>query len=241
MRCTSTRSGAVRQVLILAATLGALCYNPRVAISGVVRISQIYLGGGSDADSNSPYSADYVELLNATGSPVDIGGWLIAFGGTNGTNTFGCAGCTGAIPAHTIIQPCQYLLIQLGASSFSGGAPLPSPDVALSTPGLPTGAGGTLALLNGGTPSGSCVVGPTLEDLVGWGSTTGCPGAKAGNPGGTQALLRLLGGMSATGDNSADFTLAEASPRNSATPPSPLCLKSPAVNLTWGRMRAIYR
>src|SRR5882672_980167 len=105
--------------MIIVSALVLLSSSNRVADSAAIRISQIYLGGGDEAVSSSPFATDYVELFNATGTPVDVGGWLLAYGGNSATSTFGCAGCTGTLPLNTTIGVCRYLLIQVGPTSLS--------------------------------------------------------------------------------------------------------------------------
>jgi hypothetical protein len=210
-----------------------------VVQAGAISISQVYLAGGPDAVGTSPYATDYVELFNPTGSPVDVSGWLVAYGGNNGTSSFGCAGCTGTIPPNTMIQPCRYLLVQVGPTSIAVGATLPPPDVVLASPSLLPG-GGALALLSGGTAIGTCPSGPALQDLVGWGAVSCHLGQGASYPV-DKALVRLGGGMSAIGNNSLDFTVADANPRNSSSTPNALCLASPTLKETWGNLKSMYR
>jgi hypothetical protein len=227
-------------LLVFAMTVGGAW--AQYAQAGAIRISQIYVGGGSSAGLQSPLNADFIELFNAGGTPTDVSGWLLAYGGSNPTSSFGCAGCTNAIPAGTTIQPCAYLLIQVSPVRLGFGLPLPSPDAT-----LPFGNGlvavGTMGLLSSGTPSGSCLTGqPGLEDLVGWAEACGS-GSGSGVPAIDQAhaLLRKDGGMALTGDNFVDFVLGTPTPRNSASPENALCVQTPARNESWGSFKALYR
>jgi len=233
----SREEAIMRALLFLAVLLGCSEWYG-TANAGAVRISQIYPRGGDQADLNSPYRTDYVELLNSSGAPVDVGGWLLAYGGSNYSSLFGCGTCTATIPVNTVIAPCHYLLIQVGTASEAYGATLPTPDVVLSIPNL--GFTGSLGLLTGGIPTGTCLSGPTVEDLVGWEASC-YQGAYATRPGSSEALFRLADGMKTTGSNQADFAVAPASPRNSGTKPSLLCLQTPTQETTWGLLKAFYR
>jgi len=226
-----------RFMIVLASTIGLAAGWHFGAEAAGIRISQLYTGGGTI--SSTVFDADYVELFNSGASPVDISGWLLAYGGSSGTSTFGCAGCTNTIPPGFVIPACGYLLIQVGPRFNGAGAPLPTPDITFSTPAL-TGAG-SIGLLNGGDPSGSCLSGPELQDLLGWGPVTCYQGAHAPTLSPDKALLRLLEGTTATGNNAADFEVGSPTPRNSASPGSPVCLQSPAREGTWGQVKALYR
>ena len=216
--------------------------RPETAIAGVVRISQIYVGGGGDASLNTALNTDYLELFNSGGTPVDVGGWLLAYGGSNPTSSFGCAGCTLSIPSGALIQPCSYFLIQISPRSFDYGTDIPAPDATLLF-GNGLGGVGVMGLFSNGTPVGICPKSlPGLQDLVGWasacdlGSSSGVPAIDRAH-----ALLRTNEGMSWTGDHSMDFALATPNPRNSTSPQSVICLQTPARPGSWGRLKVVYR
>jgi hypothetical protein len=214
--------------------------------SGPVRISQVYAGGGDLTYQPQAYRTDYVELLNSGGTPVDVSGWLLEYGGATATSHFGCTGCTGIIPAGIVIQACSYLLVQVGPTNThpSSTAPyVPAPDVILESPSL-EGAG-PLALLTSGTIlTGFCLTDSRVQDLVEWGGGScawGLPAAPLGLDL-TDGLVRLDGGMSSIGDNSLDFTVVlDPVPRRSSSPANDLCLQTPAIISTWGRLKTIFR
>lgn len=209
------------------------------ADAGAVRISQIYSAGAGDSQIGSPYKADYVEVFNSSASPVDVGGWILAFDGGSTTSSYGCAGCNKVIPVLTTIAPCGYLLIQMSSPGLYGEV-LPGPDVVLSS-GRELDITGGLALVNGGSPSGICVSGPTLEDLVKWGPGNCYLGAPTTPSGYFQASLRRNGGMMDTSNNANDFEVGPATPRNSSSPRNPICLASPTEARSWGRLKSHYR
>jgi hypothetical protein len=207
---------------------------------GAIRISQIYAGGGGDASVTNPYDADFVELFNSSGTPVDVSSWLLAYGIPNGTTTFGCPGCSNAIPPGTSIASCSYFLIQLGSRAIGEGARLPTPDLIILNQDI-TG-GGTLAVMSSGTPSGPCLSGPQIQDLVGWHSSVTCfQGHAAASGSVALAWLRKTGGMTQTNDNAADFEQGTPVPRTSASPRNPICIQTPARPTTWGLLKNVYR
>jgi hypothetical protein len=229
----------MRKVFILL-TLFEILTASYVVAASAVRISQVY-AGSANLHSTTPYNADFVELFNSSGSPIDIGGWMLAYGTSNPTSSFGCPGCTSIFPASTTISPCSYLLIQTSVYTDGSGASLPSIDVNFSTGPKMSGVG-TLALLSAGAASGQCVSGPNLADLVGWGPVSCHEGASSA-PAIPQdyAILRNTGGVADTDLNVADFSVAPPSPRNSGAPQNTTCLGIPALGTSWGRLKFIYR
>jgi len=239
------RTGSMQIATFLALVLVSLAVADAAAGEpGVVRISQVYAGGGALTYQPQSYRTDYVELLNAGGTPVDVSGWLLEYGGATATSHFGCAGCTGVLPAGTVIQACSYLLVKVGPTNThpSSAAPdVPAPDVVLAFPSLE--GGGPLALLSGGSIlTGFCLNDPRVQDLVEWGGGSCAWGLPAPGLDLTDGLVRLDAGMSSTGDNSLDFTVVtNPVPRRSSSPANPLCLETPAVPATWGRLKTIFR
>jgi len=235
-------------VIVSLTTLLTVSSSPTHA--GAVRISQFYYGGGLDVDSGSRFNADYVELFNASGSIVDLGGWVIAYDpymryDHSPPSPFTCSGCTGTIPAGTSIKPCSYLLVQLGPVGPVHAGPLPvAPDIYLDTPNPRFTDAGAIVLMSGGTPDGTCGTGPTEQDLLGWGeSLARCwIGASIPTFSEAAAAVRLGDGMSDTGSNATDFYLTHNfTPHNASSPPNVMCLETPAVTGSWGRIKGIYR
>ena len=110
----------------LATTFGVLAVLALTAApsfaANAVRISQAWGGGGSSSPT-ATYNVDYVELFNNSGAAINIGGWTIEYGSATG-NWGSSAGNIFTFPANTLIQPCKYVLVQLGTAS-TGGGPLP--------------------------------------------------------------------------------------------------------------------
>jgi hypothetical protein len=209
-----------RSVLLVSSVLVA---SPPVhAVSPDVVISQVYGGGGN---SGAPYANDFVELFNRGSAPVPLAGWSIQYTSATGTGNFG-ASATQITPLAGSLPPGAFLLIQ-EASNAAVGNPLPTPDVTDSTPINMSGTAGKVALVNTTTPLGcnggstpcSPVALATIVDLVGYGNANFFEGSGAAPTlSNTTAALRLGDGCTETDDNSADFSAAAPTPRNSASP-----------------------
>jgi hypothetical protein len=229
--------------VVVAAIIAVASTSSLSAGAGAIRISQVYPGGGGAPDGEpQSYLTDYVELFNASGSPVDVSGWILAYGGPTPTPNYGCAGCTGQITVDTIIGPCSYLLVKVGPTNTHGSSPdVPSADLVLSAPRLDYVIGSLGLFSVTPWPSGIC---PTLarQDLVAWSSICNEHHSVAAPTDRTRALVRLGEGMTDTDDNQADFVvLSGPTPRNTGSPQNPLCLQTPTQPATWGRIKVIHR
>jgi len=181
------------------------------ASSSAVVVSQVYAGGGN---TGATYQNDYVELLNRGTTAVDLSGWTVQYATAAGT-AWSTATLTGTLAAG------HYYLVQF-ASAGAIGAIIPAPD-ALGTTNL-AASGGKVALVHGtaaltcGAAAGSCSAASGVQDLVGYGSATDFEGAAAPALDATKAALRDSGGCADTDSNSADFSAAAPTPRNTASP-----------------------
>jgi hypothetical protein len=222
-----------RATLVLTLAFCALAVSQALAVSSDVRISQVYAGGSA----GRAWNQDYVELFNASGSPVNVSNWVIALGGANATwldVVFG-------FPQTTIIPACSYYLVALGPVQ-SDGASVPA-DVscasvfcALDSPAGQVG----LKFLN--SMSGEPCSFFTWHDVVGYGPTPCYEGAgPAPGTGGTAASYRASGGLTDTDNNNLDFASNTAVPRSSASPANTACLATPTRASSWGRVKSIYR
>jgi len=159
--------------------------------------------GGSD---------EFIELLNVSAAPVDIGGWRV-----NGSNSSAGTGTRATITAGTTLQPgCHYLLTN---SSTSGG---PYSGSVAGNQTYTTGItdDGGIALLNGST----------IVDQVGLSAGSaykeGAPLPTLGSTNADHGYARKNGGTQDTGDNLSDFALVSPSGPESgcgipvSTPPS---------------------
>jgi len=226
--------------MLMATALLAVTVNAAFA-SNAVRISQAYGGGGG----SGYYLYDYVELYNSSNAAVTVGGDYLEYGSASGnwassvTNYY-------LIPAGTVIQPCSYLLIQLGSAGTAGIALPVTPDLATTNLSMSQSAGKVALFnaLNSNVACGSEVAG-SLIDKVAWGSSTTC--SETSPVGGTtnqQGVVRALGGQTDTDNNSADFTVVtDPVPHNSASAinSNGPCSVVPTLNKTWGSLKSIYR
>ncbi len=216
----------------------AVCAAPAFA-ANQVRISQVYGGGGGTSSLNT-YNVDFVEIYNDGITPVSLAGWALEYGsatgnwGSSATNQF-------VFPGGVAIQPCQYILIQLGTAG-TGGGPLPVPADFFGTLTLSASSGkvALFSALNANLACGS-ELGGTLVDKVSYG-TGNCPEVtNVGTLSGSQGGARNAAGATDTDNNLNDFTIvANPVPRNSASF-NPACLVTPTRSSTWGQVKSIYR
>ncbi|MCB9854101.1 MAG: lamin tail domain-containing protein [Phycisphaerales bacterium] len=188
-----------------------------------VRISQVYTQGGVSGSgafdfNTAPYYADFIELYNAGGAPVDLSTWSVQWTSRNGTTWTQSVNMTGSIPAN------GYYLIQL-TDPLSNGGPYPvTPDDARTgtTASNLISSGGKVALVNhqtlltGGCPdfvSNGIVdfVGITGSSVADCGETA--PAVLTNDP--SLSLYRKCGGTIDTDNNLNDFEVAKPYPRNS--------------------------
>ena len=186
------------------------CSLASAPLSAQVVISQVYGGGGN---AGALYTNDFIELFNAGSTPASLDGLQVAYASATG-NTWNNRTVLPAV----VLQPGQYFLIQQAAGT-GGTQPLPTPD-ATGTIAM-AAANGKVALVLGTDQiaNATCPSGPEILDFVGFG-TANCPVApNLPTPAlsNTTAALRNGNGCDDTGNNSADFTVAAPSPRNTAT------------------------
>lgn len=198
--------------LILTAVTGAPAHPVQAA--GVLRISQVYGGGGN---SGATYTNDFIEIFNSGTSPVSLAGYSVQYASSTGS-TWQVTPLSGTLDAG------RYYLIQQAGGAL-GTTPLPTPD-ATGTIAM-GGSAGKVALVSSTTAlTGTCPTG--LVDFVGYG-TANCsevlPTPALSN---ATAALRKVNGCQDTDNNSADFSTGPAAPRNTASPASS-CATGPQV------------
>jgi hypothetical protein len=196
-----------------------------------VVISQVYGGGGN---SGATYTHDFVELYNKGAASVDISGWSVQYASGTGT-----AWAVNAIPASSTIGAGKYFLVKL-ASQAAVGIALPTPDADIAGGSNIAGTNGKVALVNNTTALSGAVVTTGYVDLLGFGTGTSFETAVFSTSGtnNTLSFHRGNNGCTDTDNNSTDFALASANPRNSTvaayscTAPS-LSVTSPSNGLTY--------
>jgi len=228
----------------LATTFGVLAVLALTAApsfaANAVRISQVWGGGGSTS-ATATYNVDYVELFNNSGAAINIGGWVIEYG--SATGTWGGSAGTGlfTFPANTLIQPCKYILVQMG-NATAGGGPLPVTADFFGTISM-SGGSGKVALfnaLNANTACGSELAG-TLVDKMAYGTATCAEVTATGGFSINLGAGRNGGGTVDTDNNANDFTVGLLVPRNSASEVNATCRSTPTSQSTWGSVKSIYR
>ena len=217
----NTRIVAVAVSLPLAACLAASAAD--------VRISQVYGGGGSTSAS-ATYKKDYVELFNAGSAPVNVSGWVIAYGSATG-NWASSPSNFFTLPKGTVIQPCGYLLLACGTAG-SGGADLPVvADFVITTINI-SATNGKVALFNAPNANVACggEATGTLVDKVAFGSSNCAEGTAVAVLSNATGAVRNGGGLVDTDDNQADFTVVPGPvPRSSQSAANPKCGTQPPV------------
>jgi len=196
-----------------------------VANSQVV-ISQVYGGGGN---SGALYTHDFIELFNKGSQPALLTGHTLQY--APAASAFSASNVQ-TLPSITI-PAGGYYLIQQAAGSTTTLPALPNPDLLTTTATnfvvlSLSSTNGKLALVNGTTP----ITSPTdasVVDFIGYGTANMYEGKAATGPlTNTTAAIRNNNGCDDTNDNSTNFTIATAIPRNSSTSVN-LCATSSVV------------
>jgi predicted extracellular nuclease/PKD repeat protein len=224
---------AVTSLVTLATAAQTADPNPPGPRSGhAVRISQVYGGGGN---AGAHYTHDFVELFNASSSPVSLDGLSLQYASATGTGHLGGSATQLTELPDAMLLPGHYYLVQ--QSGGSTGSPLPTPDHTDPTPINLAAASGKIALVVG-TSSLGCNGGSTpcdadqlarIIDLVGYGDANFYEGTGAAPTlTSSTAAIRNDGGCTDSDDNAADFTAAAPTPRNSSSP-SHSCSGAPVV------------
>lgn len=212
----------IKPLVALVAACVAGWSAPAVASSTGLVISQIYGGGGANNSSSATLKSDYVELFNAGASAVSLAGLSIQYASADGTGTF-ATNSPYALPSVSL-APGQYFLVNLG--SGSNGAALPQTADATSSSAINLSQSkGKVALVNSATGlacnGGSTVCSDAQKaliiDLVGYGAANYYEGAAAPAASATLGLYRAGNGCTDTNSNSADFSTAPPSPRNTGS------------------------
>lgn len=166
------------------------------SLQAQVKINEVYGGGGN---TGAPYRNDFVELYNNSGTPVNIGGWVISY-----FSAAGNPGGTVTLSAGATITANGYFLIQLGGGA--NGVLLPTPD-ATGTIAM-SANNGRIDLLNNSS---------TLIDRVGYGTANLFEGAATPALTNTTSAQRITAGVD-TDNNNTDFTVTSPTPVNSSGP-----------------------
>ncbi len=184
-----------------------------------VVVSQVYGGGGN---TGATLRSDFIELHNNGTTAVNLSGWSVQYAASTGT-TWSRTNLSGTIAAG------GYFLVKQ-ADGAGGTVSLPTPDVTGTIP--MSGSNGKVALVNDQvTLSGSCPVGGSVVDFVGFGSANCSETSPTPALTNTTAALRGANGCTDTGNNSSDFTTGTPDPRNSASAANTCGVSSPLLSI----------
>jgi hypothetical protein len=190
-------------------------------MSAQVVISQAYGGGGN---SGSTYTNDFIELFNSGSAAVNLQGLSVQYASATGA-TFSAI---TLLPDFSL-QAGQYFLIQQ-AQGNGGTTALPTPDLIAETPIAMAGTNFKLVLANNTETVSGCDD-TTILDLVGFGSANCFEGAVAPVLSNANSGSRLLNGCQDSNNNSLDFVVGPANPRNSTTTLAP-CTSGPSLAIS---------
>ena len=206
------------------------------ASAASIVVSQFYGGGGN---VGSPFNADYIEIHNRSGAPVNVDGWSVQY--SDATNTTGFL-ANRTVPLAGVIAPGAYRLIRTNAEGVNGGA-IPAADF---TPAAPFGMdnqAGRIAVVSSTTALGTDCGSASIVDLVGYGPSSLCFEGLATTPGLDNDVVayRKLNGCQDTNQNAVDFEVLMPLdlPRNSASaasvcviPVTGVCCRGTTCNTT---------
>jgi predicted extracellular nuclease len=222
--------------IFIVGAFGTAPIKPVEAVSPDLRISQLYTQGNN---TGATYQNDFIELFNASVSPVSLLGKSIQYASATGTGNFGStASQITVLPDVTIPAYSYYLVKEAGGTT--NGVPIENADFIPSTAINFSGTGGKVAIVNsitslgcnGNLPTTPCDASQLSKiiDLLGYGTANFYEGAVGPAAGPTQSIIRGSGGCSDTDNNSIDFSVSAPAPRNSASPAN--TCNAPAVSLT---------
>ncbi|MGW2513535.1 lamin tail domain-containing protein [Streptomyces scopuliridis] len=210
MRGRRAKAIAVALPVGLAGSLIVLPFTAQATPSPDAVISEVFGGGGN---SGATLTNDFIELGNAGDGPFDLTGWSVQYlsGSPSPTSKWQVTEIKGAIPAGG-----SYLIEE--AKGSGGDTPLPAPDAAGTI--AMSASSGTIALVRSTTPltclsAADCAADTNVKDLVGFGTATVRETSPATGADNTHSVARNAA-LTDTDNNSADFTGATPTPRNSA-------------------------
>lgn len=185
------------------------------AASSTVVISQVYTAGGN---SGATFNADYVELFNLSGAPVNITGWSLQYFSATASAT--STPVISPVVGNVTLAPGQRYLIQ--ATPGTVGTGLANPADQTSSNLAMGAAAGRIYVTNTTSALSNASGCPTnYVDFVGYGTTANCyETARATAPSLSQPIARTNVCVDAD-NNQTEFALTSTPARNSSAAPTP--------------------
>lgn len=200
------------RLLALACTLALgslLLPGTAQTVSSTAVISQVFGGGGN---SGAVFRNDFIELYNRSPAAISLDGFSVQYASAAGSS-WQVTALSGSL------APGRFYLVQEAAGA-AGTTDLPEAN-AIGTIAMSATAGKVALVRSTEALSGSCPSGPSVLDLVGYGTgvscfeTTPAPGLSS-----TSAARRTDPAVD-TDDNGSDFDAAAPDPRNASSVPPP--------------------
>ncbi len=185
----------------------------------LIVISQVYGGGGNTTSPAAVLKNDFIEIFNRGTTTVDLAGWSVQYSSAGGTGSWSVTPLCAIGPC--VLTPGKYFLVQ-EAQGTAGTQNLPTPD-ATGSIAMATATGKVALVTNISALTGACPSGANILDQVGYGGTSSTTdfcfegSGPTPAPSNVNAAFRKSDGCTDTNDNSADFLVATANPRNTSS------------------------
>jgi hypothetical protein len=206
-------AGAMPGMASLSATLGSVTLSTSIDVSATPPVTNLVI---NEVDYDMPGagdSAEFVEIFNGTGSPVDLTGYSLVLVNGNGGTTY----ATISLASAGTLGPDEYLVVGSSATVAS----LPTGAKAVTMPG-------TADLIQNGAPDAVMLIGPAgIDDALSYeGSTTangvavqeGAASTAALTDPGAGSICRIPNGAD-TNVNATDFSVCATVTKGAANAP----------------------
>ena len=193
---------AIAGLVLTSVGLTGLPAAAAVSVDAPVIINEVYGGGGN---SGAAFNRDFIELINVSDLPVDLGSWSVQYASTGG-GTWQVTPLTGVT-----LEAGKTLLVgqATGANTtLEGFTPDVDGSIAMS------GTGGKVALVSSSSAlSGSTGLAQSeiVVDYVGWGAATDYAGAAAPATSNATSISRNAEAAN-TLNNASDFATQTPTP-----------------------------
>ena len=187
--------------------------------TALIVISQVYGGGGNTSAPAAVLQNDFIEIFNRGTTTVDLAGWSVQYSSASGSGNWSVTALCATGPC--LLTPGKYFLVQ-EAQGTGGTQNLPTPD-ATGTIAMATASGKVALVTSTVALTGACPSGASILDEVGYGGTPSTTdfcfegSGPTAAPSNVNAAFRRSDGCTDTNDNSGDFLVATANPRNTAS------------------------